>query len=108
MIIAALLCGAGGIEAAQGEMGTGVPTSYGMYSAATGTSTIVWAIGDITVPFPQGCTNIVLSPTTMGIDAYKIAVATLTIGKIANRRIRFYAHAPRDSGCGVDYLQFAD
>lgn len=94
-----------GAHAAQYEMGQGVPAAFGMYSAATGTLTRVWALSDVTTPFPSGCTNITLSPATMGMDAYKIGVATLLLAKTTNRRVRFYAHSDRDGGCGVDYLQ---
>jgi len=93
--------------AAQGEMGTGVP-NFGMYSAATGTSTIVWSLGDATTPFPAGCARIVLHPQTMGMDAYKLAVGTLVAAKLSNKKVRFYAHASRDDGCGVDYVQIVD
>jgi hypothetical protein len=41
----------------------------------------------------------------MGIEAYKMAFATMTAAKIAGSRVRFYAHADRDGGCGVDYVE---
>ena len=41
----------------------------------------------------------------MGMDAYKIAVATLLLAKTTNRSVRLYAHAARDGGCGADYVQ---
>jgi hypothetical protein len=47
----------------------------------------------------------VVTPTTMGVDGYKIAIATMTAARIANRSVRFYAHASRDNGCGVDYVE---
>jgi tetrahydromethanopterin S-methyltransferase subunit C len=90
--------------AAQGEMGTGVP-HFGSYSAATGVVTKIWGLADATVPFPSGCTSLDLSPATMGMDAYKIAIATLLVARTTNRAVRFYAHGPRDGGCGVDYVQ---
>jgi hypothetical protein len=90
--------------AAQGEMGTGIP-QFGSYSAATGTSGIVWRLDDMTTPFPAGCVSITLSPATMGMAAYKIAVATMLAAKTSGRKVRFYAHAPRDAGCGVDYVE---
>jgi len=99
---------AGAARAAQGEMGAGVPQDFGMYSAATGTETYVWALSNVASPFPAGCSWIKLTPNTMGMDGYKIALAALMTAKTANRRIRFYAHAPRDGGCGVDYLQMFD
>jgi tetrahydromethanopterin S-methyltransferase subunit C len=90
--------------AAQGEMGTGVP-HFGSYSAATGVETQIWGLADATRPFPAGCTSLVLNPTTMGMDAYKIAVATLLVARTTNRAVRFYAHAQHGGGCGVDYVQ---
>lgn len=95
-----------GIAAAQDsrEMGTGIP-HFGSYSAATGVATIVWALNEATVPIPADCTRLSLTPVTMGMDAYKIAVATLLVARTTNRAVRFYAHAPRDGGCGVDYVQ---
>ena len=90
--------------AAQGEMGMGIP-QFGSYSAATGTSIIVWRLDEVATPFPSGCVNITLSPTTMGIDAYKIGVATMLAARTSGRKVRFYAHAPRDGGCGVDYVE---
>lgn len=95
-----------GIAAAQGEreMGTGIP-HFGSYSAATGVQTLVWGLNEATVPFPADCTRLYLTAATMGMDAYKIAVATLLVARTTHRAVRFYAHAPRDGGCGVDYVQ---
>ena len=90
---------------AEGEMGTGVP-NFGVYSEATGARIIVWSLSEAITPFPSGCTMLLLTPSTMGWDTYKIAVATLTSAQAVHRKIRFYAHAPRDGGCGVDYVQF--
>lgn len=85
-------------------MGTGVPY-FGSYSAATGVQTIVWGLGEATVPFPADCQRVNLTAATMGMDAYKIAVATLLLAKATNRPVRLYAHAARDGGCGADYVQ---
>jgi len=85
-------------------MGTGIP-HFGSYSAATGVQTNVWGLNEATVPFPAGCPYIYLTAATMGMDAYKIAVATLLVAKTTGRAVRFYAHAARDGGCGVDYVQ---
>jgi hypothetical protein len=41
----------------------------------------------------------------MGMDAYKMAVATLTAARLSGAKVRFFAHAERDNGCGVDYVQ---
>jgi tetrahydromethanopterin S-methyltransferase subunit C len=90
--------------AAQGEMGTGVPL-FGSYSVATGVVTKIWGLADATIPFPSGCAYLDLSPATMGMDAYKIAIATLLVARTTNRAVRFVAHGPRDGGCGVDYVQ---
>jgi len=92
------------VMAAQDEMGTGVP-HFGLYSQATGTEIRVWALQNPTVPFPAGCTAIVLRPETMGLEAFKIAAGILTAARISGMRVRFYAHGPRDGGCGVDFVQ---
>lgn len=41
----------------------------------------------------------------MGIDAYKLALGQLTTALAMRKRVRFYAHADRDGGCGVDYFE---
>lgn len=91
------------VAAAQGEreMGTGIP-HFGTYS---GGQTIVWGLNEPTVPIPADCPSLYLTAATMGMDSYKIAVATLLVAKTTNRAVRFYAHAARDGGCGVDYVQ---
>lgn len=94
--------------AARGEMGTGIPGKVGMYSQATGVTTYVWSLSFTSIPFPSGCSFVRLTPGTMGMDAYKIAVSTILLAKATNRSIRFYAHAERDGGCGVDYVQFTE
>lgn len=88
----------------EGDMGTGVP-NFGIYSPVAGFKATVWGLDDATTPFPAGCTSITLTPATMGLDTYKISLAVMIIAKASNRRVRFYAHATRDSGCGVDYIQ---
>ena len=85
-------------------MGTGIPF-FGQYSQATGTKIIVWSLEEATVPFPADCPRIELTPETMGIDAYKMAMATLLVARVSRRAVRFYAHATWDGGCGVDYVQ---
>jgi hypothetical protein len=102
-----MMVAAGHAYAASGEMGTGVP-NFGVYSAATGMRIVVFSISNPIRPFPAGCTNIVLTPGTMGLDSYKMAVATLTTAKATGMRVRFYAHDYRDNGCGVDYVQLED
>jgi hypothetical protein len=105
ILAACLIATVGNASAASGELGTGVP-QFGSYSAATGMHTRVWRLDDATLPFPAGCTSLQLTPTTMGTDSYKIAVATMLSAKLTNRKVRFYSHAPRDTdGCGVDYVE---
>ena len=99
-----LFVSAGHAMAAQGEMGAGVP-GFGLYSTATGVQAIVLTMTDVVTPLPAGCVYLSLTPATMGMDAYKIAIATMLVAKTSNRRVRFYAHAPRDTGCGVDYVE---
>jgi len=102
--IVAAIAATGSASAASGEMGTGVP-HFGVYSAATGMQIVVFSIANPARPFPSGCTNIVLTPTTMGLDSFKMAMATLTAATLADRPVRFYAHGERDGGCGVDFVQ---
>jgi hypothetical protein len=104
---AALTLSASHAFAASGEMGTGIP-HFGSYSNPNGVGTIVWRIDGGNHPFAQGCDRIVLSVATMGMDAYKVAMATLLSAKVAGKRVRFFAHAPRDDGCGADYVEMVD
>lgn len=90
--------------AATGEMGTGIP-QFGSYGEATSVRANVWSLTDATIPFPAECGYIVLSQVTMGATSYRIAIATLLAAKVAGRKVRFYAHEPRDGGCGVDYVE---
>lgn len=100
-IVVCAMLGLARATAAQGEFGVGVP-QFGSYSSATGVQIIAWRIDDVTVPFPAGCSSISLTPATMGMDSYKIAVATMLTARSSGRRVRLCAHAPRDTGCGVD------
>jgi hypothetical protein len=90
--------------AAQGEMGRGVP-SFAVYGEVTGAHIRVWSVDNALVQFPAGCTALILTPATLGVDTYRAAIAILTAAKLTNTRVRFYAHAERDGGCGVDYIQ---
>ena len=85
-------------------MGTGLP-DFAIHSAPVGNYAIVWSIADATIPFANGCAQLRLSPETMGMDSYKIAITIMLTAKVSKTRVRFYAHAPRDGGCGVDYIQ---
>lgn len=99
-----VMAAAGPASAANGEMGTGVP-SFGLYGAATGDQAIVWSLSGASIPFPTGCDYVTLKPQTLGSDAYKAAIATLLAARLSNRPVRLYSHAERDGGCGVDYVQ---
>lgn len=92
---------------ATGEMGTGIP-EFGIHSAPMGTFAWVGALTNPTIPFPSGCTSLKLTSATMGLDGYKMAVATMLTAKLAGKRVRFFAHSPRDEGCGVDYVQIVN
>ncbi len=96
-------------SAAQGEMGVGTP-QFGIYSGATGlnVSVVVWALANASTNFPIECSNLTLSPATMGMDTYKLAIATMLTARATGKKVRFYAHTPRDSGCGVDYVELVD
>jgi len=96
--------GTGSASAASGEMGTGTP-QFGIYSEVLGVHIRVWSLSNSTVNFPAGCSALVLTQGTLGADTYKAAIATLTAAKAAGMRVRFYAHAERDGGCGIDYFE---
>ena len=96
------------VSAASGEMGTGIP-SFGQYGDASGSNyTVVWGLGNAMIPFPAGCSYLIVTRATMGADPFKIAVATMLTAKVTGKSVRFYAHADRDGGCGVDYVQLMD
>ena len=82
LVAVTMTFGVGNAFPASGEMGTGVP-HFGMYSAATGMQLVVFSIANATRPFPAGCTNLILTPGTMGMDSYKMAMATMTAAKVA-------------------------
>lgn len=109
-VVGLVLVGSKNASAASGEMGTGVPILFGNYSSVAFPSqgTNVWALSEATIGFPAGCTSIRITRATMGVDDYKIAMATMLIARTTKRKIRFYAHADRDGGCGVDYIQLTD
>ncbi len=106
-LVALLALGSSAGHAAEGEMGAGIP-EFGMYSAAVGPLTMVTGLREAAAPFPAGCTSILLTPATMGMDSYKLAIGTMVAAKVTNKKVRFYAHAPRDGGCGVDYVALQD
>ncbi len=91
-------------HAASGEMGSCIPV-FGIYTQAVAPGqTIVFGMMSPTVVFPAGCTWVTLTKATMG-DDYKMAVATLMLAKSTGKAVRLFAHAERDGGCGVDYVQ---
>ena len=97
-------------NAAMGEMGTGYPVQFGTYtgSAPNTAKTRVWRLTRATINIPASCTGLWLSPETMGMDSYKIAVATLLTARVTQKLVRFYAHAERDGGCGADYIEMVE
>lgn len=102
-----MVLAAGDASAAYGEMGTGVP-SFGVYGQPNGPYIAVWSLADQTRPMAAGCTTLYIMPATIGLDTYKMAFATLTAAKLSGKRVRLYAHADRDGGCGVDFIQLED
>jgi hypothetical protein len=90
-------------NAATGEMGNGMP-NIGIYSSATGANIRIWFLANATVNFPTGCTSILISRTTVG-DDYKVMLSVILTAQALGKPVRFYAHAERDGGCGVDYVQ---
>lgn len=91
-------------QGAAGEMGNGVP-QIGIYSTALGSNIRIWSLANATVNFPTGCTSIFITRTTVGADDYKVMLAVILTAKSLGKPVRFYAHADRDGGCGVDYVQ---
>ncbi len=89
-------------SAATGEMGTGMPI-FGVYAAYNYTK--VWSLANATINFPAGCTSLTVSVATLTMDGYKITLSQMTTARISGRKIRFVAHAERDGGCGVDYVE---
>lgn len=107
-VSALLLAGAfGQALAATGEMGTGIPNfSITADTAKSPAGWVgVWSLASATIAFPAGCTYLTMTPASMGVDAYKAAVAMLLAANVAGKPVRFYAYVTRDSGCGVDYVQ---
>ena len=92
------------VSGATGEMGTGKP-NFGVYG---GNQTIVFSLANAIINFPAGCTSIMLSATSFGIDSYKLAIAQLTAARLTGKRVRLYAHTARDGGCGADFVQLMD
>jgi hypothetical protein len=94
-------------SAAQGEMGTGTP-HFGVYTESFGGAAIVWSLANATLGFPAGCTYLYVSPASLGSGTFRIAIATMLTAKTTGKKVRFYSHAPRDGGCGVDYVELVD
>jgi hypothetical protein len=96
------------VRAAVGDLGTGVPSRFGLYGqvhSGTNAYLIIWVLSTPTIPFPAGCTYLALLPSTMGIEGFKAAYSLIVAANLAGKPVRFYAHAERDGGCGVDYVQ---
>lgn len=105
-LIASLIIGTTmSAHAATGEMGNGVP-QIGIYSGAAGHGHIrIWSLANATVNFPTGCTSILISRTTVGEQDYKVMLSIILTAKSLGKPVRFYGHAERDGGCGMDYIQ---
>jgi hypothetical protein len=91
-------------SAASGLMGTGKPL-FGVYGQPNDPKVVVWWLNEATVGFPAGCSSLILSAATMGMDSYKISVSILITAKVTNSVVKFVAQAEKDGGCGVDYVQ---
>jgi hypothetical protein len=104
-LIALIFLAPATVHAAMNEMGTGVPKYAGIYSQTAGGAHFrIWSIDTPTIPFPAGCTSLIISRSTLGED-YKIFVSVVLTAQSLGRPVRFYAHGERDGGCGVDYVQ---
>lgn len=93
--------------AAQGEMGTGMPI-YGLQGTAGHSYVTVFRLDEATIPFPVGCTYLVISSFANGSDIFRAMVDSLLAAKLARKKIRFYAVQENQGGCGVDYLEVVD
>jgi hypothetical protein len=102
--LAWLAVASGSAVAATGEMGKGVP-AFGSYGGDLGVYTIVWRLTDASIPFPAGCSSLMVTQATLGPEGYRVAMATLLAARLSNRPVRLYAHVSRDGGCGVDYVE---
>lgn len=91
-------------HAAAGEMGNGVP-QIGIYSSATSAHIRIWSLANATANFPAGCSSILIPRTTAGEQDYKVLLSVILTAKSLGKSVRFYAHAERDGGCGMDYIQ---
>ena len=104
-VFAATIMTSFGAFAATGEMGTGIP-NYGVYANLN--QAVVGSLINATINMPTGCTQLILSAATLTMDGYKIALSQITAASLTRKRVRFYAHAVRDGGCGIDYVQIVD
>src|SRR5262245_60015111 len=68
-------------SAASGEMGMGVP-NFGQFGDAVGGVVVVWNLSSTVIPFPAGCSQLLVTRATMGADPFKIAVATMLTAKV--------------------------
>ena len=94
-------------DAAQGEMGTGTP-QYSIYGDVVGSYVRIASLANPTTTFPGDCSTIFLTSNTMGTEMFRAAIATIIAARVSGMRVRFYAHAPRDGGCGVDYVELVN
>ena len=89
--------------AATGDMGTGIP-NFGLYGTFNNSLIIIHSLINPTVNFPAGCPYLIISPATIGVAEHRMVYATLLTATAMQRRVRFFSHADRDGGCGVDYV----
>jgi hypothetical protein len=97
------------VQAAIGDMGTGIPSRFGLYGQINNSGgtpyLIVWQLSSATTGFPAGCPVLYMFSSTMGIEGFKAAYSLIVSANLAGRPLRFFAHAERDGGCGIDYVQ---
>lgn len=92
---------------ATGEMGNGIP-NFGIYTKNASPHITIWNLESATIGFPAGCTNLQVTPDILGLDHYKIVVATLLMAKATRKKVRFYNHSTLNGNCGFDYIQLSE
>lgn len=103
VIVTLWACALPQADAATGEMGTGIVSGVRFYSSPVGSAFYV-DFSSTTTPVPSGC-SAKITRATVGADDYKTMFSMALTAKVTGRPLRLYAHAVRDGGCGVDYMQ---
>jgi ABC-type transport system substrate-binding protein len=105
-----LLVASSNLYAVTGSMGAGRIGTFGQFSntTLTGEHTVIWTLKAPTTPFPSGCADLRLVPTTMGQSAYKSALNVLLLARALDKPVRFHSHAAHPNPCEVDYIELGE